>query len=553
MHLERIRNTLAVTAFCLLAAPAFSRGQLSETATLPPEYLVFEIPELPLVGPHRHSWFVLRPPMLWTPTGLIDFSQVEWPKWDKGQVPPFLLASSQSAWQTEVVILDGAGREVERVSLKKPWSPLAGRQAGQRFRVEMFNERVRIISKSYPWPQTQELFRCNIKLGEQTEADSSGEGKRESPLIEQNHRVQVCLDSLRGVAQTATSDKQWFVEIHWPKKTTRRGRRFISEVERALKPGLLKNKHVLITHLDTNNELSARAGLTNNEKLPEIGIDLSRLPAQTWHGPAAARSEKTEVSGAFETSDGGRVILHAFAKDAIVDHSINSPEGLKPSVNIQFVKASTPKVRRTDFREERTGFAGFLRPWFVSASANYHILASGRGETVSSLNLPSIEAAWRSPFFGLEPFATLDMSLLHYNTEIALQEGHAGLKWRWRPEIAPFVGIFNYNLRGRNPGSTRLGSLQAFSTGVYTVVRRESFFVRGHATLIVTDPFSYDAYVEGSRFLKTLSDKGLFVGAFLGYTVYSGKATSVLRTTETFSENRFKFGLTIGLAGPDYF
>jgi hypothetical protein len=180
-------------------------------------------------------------------------------------------------------------------------------------------------------------------------------------------------------------------------------------------------------------------------------------------------------------------------------------------------------------------------------------LKSGRGEEFTSTNFPSIEASWRSPYYQLDPFVTFQSGFVHYDSALALQEGHIGARWRWKPQIEPSIGYFTYSLRGKNPGSSRLGSVDGLSLGLYSAFRIEDFMVRGWINGIYTEPFSFDTYVELSKIIDNgSSDRGLFFGMFFGYTAYRSELRNLINQYETFSENRFRVGLTIGLAGPEY-
>jgi len=83
--------------------------------------------------------------------------------------------------------------------------------------------------------------------------------------------------------------------------------------------------------------------------------------------------------------------------------------------------------------------------------------------------------------------------------------------------------------------------------------RFEDYIVRGWLGGIWTTPFSYDSYLELSRILERgTTDRGFFVGIFTGYTVYRQDALNLTRRLETFSETRFKVGISIGLAGAEF-
>jgi len=537
-----------------------------------PEYLVFEVPEIPLFGPFLHSWFVLRGPLLWTNTGFVDLRKVQWPKWELKQVPSALTYTGPD--DAMMIILDGRNEELERLTLKKGFVPqLYQAPAGKtprRFRIELTlkPERVRLTTKDYPWPKNKEIFHCDIAVVEQnldeavidSKSDSlvgvdNSDPKRPQPL-EDHDQVRVCMESLQGVAKSASAEKQWYVDITWPKALSRRSLQYISDMERLLKSNLARNKHVLIARRGEGKRFVASAGLTQIEFLQPPSLAVESLPRKVWHGPSPPREKEVQVVGDFSTSDGGRVVLMAFASDQVVNRSIDSPAEFDPAVNIQFMKSAKAKelpVRQTDFREERTGIIGFLRPWYVATSANYHTLKSGRGEELASFNAPGLEVAWKSPFFQLEPFFTLEPGFFHDGSPLALQEGHFGARWRWREGLAPYLGFFSFQLRGTNPGATRLGSIEGPSAGLSGMFRFEDYIVRGWLGGIWTTPFSYDSYLELSRILERgTTDRGFFVGIFTGYTVYRQDALNLTRRLETFSETRFKVGISIGLAGAEF-
>jgi hypothetical protein len=546
---------------------------LSERDPKRPDYLVFEVPGLPVYGSHYHSWYVLRGSLLWTPTGTLDLKKITWPKWELTQVPPALSYSGSN--DPEIVVYDKENQEIERIHLKKAWAPQLyqvppGKPQPHHFRVEMATqpERVRLISKNYNWPNMKEVFKCDIEVIDvdadkakfESKSDSLvGEGPADTaqrtPPIEENPKVKLCIESLQGIVKNAGPEKQWYIDINWPKPQTRRSQMYISEIERSFKSGLSKHKHVLITHRGTGRFFAATAGLTLIEKLEMPFLETASLPNKDWHGEIANSEQGIMPVGDFQTRDGGKLIVFGFASDTIKKRSVDSPQEFSPPINIQFVKAPepTPQMRQTDFREERTGLAGFTRPWFLSVSGDYHTLKSGRGEEGTSLNFPTFEGSWRSPYYNLDPFATLQTGLIHYDAPLALQEGQIGARWRWRPHLQPTAGYFTYSLRGRNPGSTRLGSVDGPSLGLYSIVRIEDFIVRGWIQGIYTEPFSYDTYLELSKIVdRGSTDRGLFLGLFIGYTAYRAEIRNLLNQYETFSENRFRIGVTIGFAGPEY-
>lgn len=549
-----------------------SSDPLRAESGAPPEYLVFEVPDLPLYGSAFHSWFVLRGPLLWTPSGTIDMKKVIMPKWDTVQVPPAITYNGSQA--LDVVISDASDAEIERIHLKKSWSPQlyqppAGR-VPHHFRFELATrpERLRMITRDYDWPKTTQVFHCDVEVVEkdydtgkfQSAGDSlvgqgASDDKKQEPL-EAHPKVKLCMESLDGIAKNAASGKQWYIDIVWPKPQTRRSQMYISERERELKSRLSKNKHVLITHRSLGRNFIATAGLTNVEKLESPAIQVGSLPKKEWHGEVPPREQEFKPVATFTTPDNGRVVISAFPRDQIDKRSLDAPSEFVPPINLQFVRAPAsagPALRQTEFHEERTGITGFLRPWLVKASANYHLLKSGRGEETSSLNAPALELAWKSPYYDLEPFATFDTGTLHYDSSLALQEGHVGSRWRRWAHIYPSVGYFFYGLSGRNPGSTTLGSMDGISFGVYSMFRIEDYILRGWINGIYSDPISYDAFVEVSKiFNRHGSDNGFHVGVFAGYTSYRSTLTNTVRALETFSENRLKIGVTIGLAGSEY-
>lgn len=558
--------------FSLLLALAATTQSFAQKTTVPPEFLVFEIPRLPMYGDVYHSWYVLRGPLLWTPTGSFDLRKLAWPKWETNQVPPAMTYVGPN--DVRMVILDENGGEIERVELRKGFSPQLynapdGRTASS-YRIELVTKpaRVFVATKSYPWPRPKQLFNCDIevitkdpdKASIESSSDSLlGSGPEEdskTPPLESHPKVKLCLESLQGVAKTAAAGKQWYVDITWPRPLTRRSQMFISEIERTFKSSLSRNKHVLVARRTQGRRFIASAGLTEIEKLQKPSADFESLPKNDWQGPTPSRDEAAKGAGEFTTTDGGRLVITAFANDIVGKRSLDSPAEFVPPINVQFVKAPEPEaaVRQTEFREERTGIAGFLRPWFVAASLNYHTVKSSRGENMSSLNAPAIEIAWRSPYFDLEPFFTLEPGYWNYNSPLTIQESHAGLRYRLLKNISPFVGYFSYGLRGTNPsGATRLGSIDGFSLGVHGFYRIEDYILRGWMTAIGTSPFSYDSYAEIGKILSRGSgDRGFFVGFFAGYTQYREDLQNRTRQTETFSETRFKFGVSAGLAGPDY-
>ncbi len=543
---------------------------LTDVNPVPPEYLVFEVPDLPLYGSTHHSWYVLRGSLLWTPTGTVDFRKVIWPRWETKQVPPAITYTGPN--DAELVIFDRESKEIARVGLKKGFVPQlygnADAPPPDHFRIEIAvkPERFRLISKNYEWPKTKELFRCDVEVIEQdfdkasfdTNADTLvGEGSeaKKSPPLEVHPKVKLCLEALEGVAKNASPDKQWYVDVSWPKPQSRRSLMFISENERIFRSALAKNNHVFITRRNEGKRFVASAGHTLIERLESPGLDLQGLSKKEWHGPSPASEVPVSQVADFALPDGGHILVSAFASDKVEKRSLDAPIEFNPPINLQFQKTKEPVavIRQTEFHEQHTGFAGYLRPWFLSASANFHTLASGRGEELSSLNLPSFELAWLANNRRIEPFLTFEPGVLHYGSNLGLFEAHGGVRWRWRPAISPFVGYFTYALSGANTGAARLGSMDGFSVGLQGFHREEDYLFRGWIAGVSTSPVSYDAYVEASKLIdRDKNDRGLFVGVFAGYTAYRQELQNSTRQIETFSESRFKIGVTAGLAGPEF-
>jgi hypothetical protein len=513
---------------------------------------------------------VLRGALLWTPTGTVDFRKVIWPRWETKQVPPAITYTGPN--DAELVILDREGKEITRVGLKKGFVPQLYSSPGSvppdRFRVEMAvrPERFRLISKNYDWPKTKELFRCDVEVIEQDfdkpsfNADSDtlvGEGpeQKKNPPLELHPKVKLCLEALEGVAKNASPEKQWYVDVSWSKPQSRRSLMFISENERVFRGALAKNSHVFITRRSESKRFTASAGHTLIEKLENPGLDLQGLSRKEWHGPAPAPEVPVTQVADFALPDGGHILVSSFASDKIDKRSLDAPSEFNPPINLQFEKTKEPValIRQTEFHEQHTGLTGYFRPWFLSASANFHTMSSGRGEELSSFNLPSFELAWLANNHRLEPFLTLEPGVLHYGSNLGLFEGHGGVRWRWRPAISPFIGYFTYALSGANTGAARLGSMDGFSVGLQGFHREEDYLFRGWISGISTSPVSYDTYVEASKLIdRNKNDRGLFVGVFASYTAYRQELQNSNRQIETFSESRFQVGVTAGLAGPEF-
>jgi hypothetical protein len=295
--------TLLCSAILFVAFSAHAQDTsdpLSERDPKRPDFLVFEVPGLPAYGPFYHSWYVMRGHLLWTPTGTLDLEKILWPKWELAQVPPALAYSGSN--EPDVVIFDSENHEIERIRLKKAWAPQLyqtpqGAAKPHHFRIELATqpERVRLISKSYAWPNTKEVFKCNVEVIDvnadkakfEAKSDSLvGEGPADStkrlPPLEENPQVKLCVESLQGIVKNAGPEKQWYIDITWPKPQTRRSQMYISEIERLFKSGLSKHKHVLITHRGTGRNFQASAGLTLIENLEKPSIDTTGLPKKHW-------------------------------------------------------------------------------------------------------------------------------------------------------------------------------------------------------------------------------------------------------------------------------
>lgn len=539
------RFVFMLVSCCLTTVTASASETESAKLPLPPEYYVAEVPGLRTVGEHRLSWGFLRPPHLWYQGQLFDLRKIEWPQWDSSQFPAVLPPPSSP--NAELRFFDAN----KRLLLARPFNkPLAAdefvtateKPAFYQIVVDLRPARARLGSKLFPWTERRVVVEC------------SSEGKDgENP--QQDRRMIACLEGLRGMGE-ATS-RPSFAIIHWPRAKSREAQRFIASSERELRSVFRKNGHFLIGHRTEEPTFRAQAGITNAGDLAKHDFDPSIFTTAEFLTTPPSLEEKTAVIHENSRDSGEFIRVFASAGDSIADRAIRSPPELDPGVHLQFVKtdAATSSLRRTEFREVRTGLGGAFRSWSVTTFATTNQLSSNRGEKTSMTTLPGLDLAYHGGLFGLTPAVIFDTGTVHPGSDLTVSEllVTARRAFPWSGPLQLSVGFEQYSLSGKNPGSSRLGKMDALAAGFVTQVPYEDYLLGARAHALIASSLGFESRVEIGRRLNWKTDLKPYVGFSLGFARYAGSVENRLQFVETFTEDRLSAGIHLGFIGADFF
>jgi hypothetical protein len=512
---------------------------------LPDEFLVARVPGLGPVYGARASWAIWRAPYIWTNDQLIDLSRVKLPQWDKAQVPIALVPADGT--QRAVVVLENeAGKTLEEVPLENPFLPdrydsARPRPTRYRIRLDLSNGRATLQTPSYPWLTRKNVVECDYEIEQGKDAMTDG-------------RVKTCLSTLESIALNA--DRQWFATVTWPETGNAIRRNAMSTRDRELKASFRKTGHVY-ENQRKGRRFVVRAGITNIEQTPNIDFDYNTIPKFETIQFSASREEKARTLYEAKTASKGSLTLRGFASDTVEQLAVRSAQGPNPRLHLQFVGSTEtqPSIFTTEYLENRTGIPGLLRRWRGRGFLNQNQLISSRGEQEELLGGPGIDLAYAMKFWSLEPYAIFDSGLFHPNSKISISELQVGVRrnFSFMPSWSTlYLGLHQYQLSGRNPGSTRLGTSDAVAIGVAGLQRIGRHYLQGRGAGLISSAGGFDAQIEYGQIWNRKSDFHLTWGIFLGVSRYSSRVVipSNLRV-ENLSEDRVTFGVSFGFLGPE--
>ncbi len=538
-----------VTILALLVSATICTTNRSHAqSAIADENLIARVPDLGPIYGAKATWAIWRSPFIWTNTELIDLSRIAWPQWEKNQVPLAIIPAVGSVKAT--LLLETAdGRILEEVVLDSPFAPdqydsAKKRPDRYRFRFNLFNDRVILTTGAYPWIQRKNVLECDYDIEQGKDALADG-------------RVKTCLSTLDSISQNA--DRQWFATVTWPETGNAIRRNAISARDRELKASFRKSGHVFESQRKGRRFL-VRSGVTFVEDLPTINFDYKTIARFSVIAPSASTEEQKKVLKDFATAAGGNMRLNSFSADQVQQVAIKSPTGPIPGMNLQFVGApdQKPSIKSTEFLENRTGVPGLLRKWRGRSFFNYNQLTSSRGEQSVTFGGPGIDVSYSMDAWQLEPFLIFDSGLLrlgNVGVDVAINELQLGVRrgFSFIPDwLNVYAGVLQYQLTGRNPGSSRLGASDSLTAGISAIQRIGDHVVQGRAGVLVSSAFGFDAQMEYGNVWHKRSDFHLTWGVFLGVSRYANVVTiPTNRTTQELSEDRYTLGVSFGFIGPE--
>lgn len=541
--LRSLVSSFGLATVCFLtvlsAHPALAQQRVAD------EYLIARVPGLGPIYGARATWAIWRQPYIWTNGELFDLSRVSWPQWDKNQVPLAIVPAMGAAKAT--LLLEAAdGRVLEEVVLDTPFAPdkydsAKRRPDRYRIRFNLLNERLVLTTGAYPWIQRKNVLECDyeIEQGKDTLADD---------------RVKTCLSTLDSISKNA--DRQWFATVVWPDTGNAIRRNALSAKDRELKASFRKASHVFESQRKGRRFL-VRSGVTNIEDLPAIDFDFKTVASFSVIAPAALAEEQKKVLKDSVTGAGGSMRLMSLAVDQVEQVAIKSPSGPIPGLHLQFVGAVDQKysIKTTEFLENRTGVPGLLRKWRGRTFFNYNQLTSSRGDQSQAFGGPGIDLSYSLDTWQLEPYLMFDSGLMKLDSDVSINEIQVGVRrgFSFIPDwLNLYAGILQYQLAGRNPGSSRLGASDSIAAGFSAIQRIGDHVLQGRAGILVSTAFGFDAQVEYGNVWHKRSDFHLTWGVFFGASRYSNVVTiPTNRTTQELSEDRYTIGISIGFIGPE--
>ncbi len=538
----------------IISAARVAQGQLaadssspspSDLIELPDEFLIARVPGLGPVYGARASWAIWRAPYIWTNNELIDLSRTKWPQWDKAQIP-VALSPGGGSQRAVMVLEDEVGKVLEEIPLDNPFVPdrydsARPRPVRYRIKIDLSNGRVILQSPAYPFLTRKNVVDCDYEIEQGKDAMADG-------------RVKTCLSTLESIALNA--DRQWFANVTWPETGNAIRRNAISTRDRELRASFRKTGHVYETQRK-GRRFVLRAGITNIEQIPVIDFDFNSIPKFEAIQFSASREEKVLTLHEAKTALQGSLTLRNFASDTVEQRALRSAQGPNPRLHIQFVGTTETQtsIVTTEYLENRTGIPGLLRRWRGRGFLSQNQLVSSRGEQEELLGGPGVDLTYAMEFGSLEPYAIFDSGLYHPNSRISITELQLGVRrnFAFMPSWSTvYCGIHQYQLSGRNPGSSRLGTSDSVAIGVAGLQRIGRHYLQGRGAGLISTANGFDVQIEYGQVWSQRSDFHLTWGIFLGVSRYSSRVVipSNLRA-ENLSEDRVSFGLSIGFLGPE--
>jgi hypothetical protein len=400
---------------------------------------------------------------------------------------------------------------------------------------------VTLTSKAFPWVHPREVFTCESAFNQEKS-------------LKQQPALWTCVQTLKKMVLSA--DQQWYFKINWPLISDKTIKKEIAAIDRELRIFAIRSRNVYDSAFSKESLFQVQAGVTQSEKFEQVAINYSNWPKSNLLKIPPSREKVQEPALSLEFDD-MRLIIQSFAADELVGRQKQSPMAIKPTVDLQFVAADNltdPQFLETEFREQRTGVQGFLRPWQLATSLEYNSMTSNRGEQDSFFSLPSFDLAYQSDIYKIQAGFHLTTGILHFGSTLSVQEMQVNLRRQIEiiPHLQAVVGYHRYALNGKNPGSSRLGKMDAAVIGMSGFKTSDESFIQGKFLFLVSDAVGFDSQLTYGRYFDNRSDLRFYWGGFLGSAKYASTLINRMLESETFTEERLRVGISFGLIGPDF-
>lgn len=540
-----------VFGWSLFSAPAFA-----EPAPPIEEYYFFEFPELSRLGSYQLSWFFLRNNQIWANEKSLNLTSLEWPSWDIQQIPAILTPLRGSPVQ--LLIFDADSKLIEKIELAKPFNPELYSESSkvapasyQYSRTEL-DGRVEITSPKFPWPQRRAISSCKSKL-KQVENEYL-----ETPYdLSKEETLALCIRSTEEFINDKEIQKQKYIMISLPRVKGRKNIQFVQALERSLSSAARKNNQVFLLHKSNKPEFEFELGLTQVEELP-----IAEVSQQKWvnnQGAQQILDKSSPKQIVYEASMPNAAVLkiYGYYSDRSSERRIISPKVSNSTIHLQFIeqtprKSASVLMTETQEKEIRTGLLGWLRPWRFKTFANQNLLASGRGDKDSFISLPGLDIGYKLRTTDYSIYTSIDRSAVVVGSKLEVSEIKIGAARNVLSEdIKLRAGYHSYSLAGETTGSTRLGSVSAFSLGASLSQSFELWKGEIKGAVLFGNSQSFDSQFELGRLLSPKSHGSWYLGTFVGFSTYRGNIVNKLNVRELFTENRTRIGLMLGYHGGD--
>ncbi|HPI40936.1 MAG TPA: hypothetical protein PLJ21_09030 [Pseudobdellovibrionaceae bacterium] len=545
-------------------AVVFAQDVLTEKPfqKVPDEFLLAEVPGLENFGPFFISWGVLRPPQLWLQGQVFNLNDFKFPQWNKDQFPFSLIPSM--GYRASIQFFDTEKKPLEKILLDQPFPLIDPKLEYLKEQVKSLNTsekkisyfqiqlesptpRVLLHSALMNWPTPQEIFSCEFEITKEED-------------LRKNKRFNTCLKTLAALPENAQN--QWYAWVQLPKGLSKENAQYLSEKIREVSVSFKKSKNFFMSLRGKNRFFSAKAGVTHLEKLETPQFNFSQIQNAEYAVIPPSREKQEQVAHSQSFENGEKIEIYSFASDASEDREKNL--GQIPDIHLQFVPTSTHPVsnqpltlKKTAFKESRTGLSGLLRPWRLGLFASYNSLTSNRGEKDQIFNFLGADLSYKLNYFGFDPHLIFESGLWHPGSTISISEIDLGASKSFfedLPWLRASAGYHNYTLSGRNPGSSRLGRMDSISLGLLAQTMTEDRILRGRFQILAASPMGFDSRIESGKIYHNFSDTPQYLGYFLGYSRYAGNIQN--RNTlvsEAFTEERISLGVIWGHIGPESF